>query len=95
LFPPAIDLSIVPNFRWEEKIHGGTKTFFILFEDVDGEIILFHNTFVLRQRYAEDQHNVTITVPMFEPAPPNIYISVVSVACRDETAHLVQAPHST
>ncbi|KAG8216298.1 putative RNA helicase [Butyriboletus roseoflavus] len=73
-----IDLSIVPDFRWEEKIHGGAETFFILVEDVDGEIILFHDTFVLRQRYAEDEHNVTITVPMFEPVPPNYYISVVS-----------------
>lgn len=25
-----IGLSIVPDFRWEEKIHGGAKTFFIL-----------------------------------------------------------------
>ncbi|KAF8555606.1 Sec63-domain-containing protein [Imleria badia] len=73
-----IDLSIVPDFRWEEKIHGSAETFFILVEDVDGEIILFHDTFVLRQRYAEAEHNVTITVPMFEPVPPNYYISVVS-----------------
>ncbi len=47
-------------------------------EDVDGEIILFHDSFVLRQRYAEDEHNVTLTVPMFEPVPPNYYVSVVS-----------------
>ena len=49
----CIDLPIVPNFRWEEKIHGGAETFFILVEDVDSEIILFHDTFVLRQWYAE------------------------------------------
>ncbi|KAG9310011.1 putative RNA helicase [Chiua virens] len=73
-----IDLSIVPDFRWEEKIHGNAESFFILVEDVDGEIILFHDLFILRQRYAEDEHNVTITVPMFEPVPPNYYISVVS-----------------
>ncbi|KAF8212106.1 Sec63-domain-containing protein [Mycena galopus ATCC 62051] len=57
-----IDLSI---------IHGGAETFLIMVEDVDGEIILFHDSFVLRQRYAEDEHNVTLTVPMFEPVPPN------------------------
>ncbi|KAF9474450.1 Sec63-domain-containing protein [Pholiota conissans] len=73
-----IDLSIVPDFRWDEKIHGGAETFLILVEDVDGEVILFHDTFVLRQRYAEDEHNVTLTVPMFEPVPPNYYISVIS-----------------
>jgi pre-mRNA-splicing helicase BRR2 len=47
-------------------------------EDVDGEINLFHDSFVLRQQYAEDEHNVTLAVPMFEPVPPNYYISLVS-----------------
>ena len=73
-----IDLSIQPDFRWDEKIHGGAETFWILVEDVDGEVILFHDTFILRQRYAEQEHNITLTVPMFEPVPPNYYISVVS-----------------
>jgi hypothetical protein len=73
-----VDLSIVPDFRWDEKIHGSAETFLIMVEDVDGEIILFSDSFVLRQRYAEDEHNVTITVPMFEPVPPNYYISVIS-----------------
>ncbi|KIP11835.1 hypothetical protein PHLGIDRAFT_124513 [Phlebiopsis gigantea 11061_1 CR5-6] len=73
-----IDLTITPDFRWDEKIHGGAESFWILVEDVDGEIILFHDQFILRQRYAEDEHSVTLTVPMFEPVPPNYYISVVS-----------------
>ncbi|KAF9267488.1 Sec63-domain-containing protein [Marasmius fiardii PR-910] len=73
-----IELTIVPDFRWDEKIHGGAETFWILVEDVDGEIILFHDSFILLQRYAEDEHNVSFTVPMFEPVPPNYYISVVS-----------------
>lgn len=73
-----IDLSIVPDFRWDEKIHGSAETFIILVEDVDGEVVLFTDTFILRQRYAEDEHNMTITVPMFEPAPSNYYISVIS-----------------
>ncbi|KIM35850.1 hypothetical protein M413DRAFT_449581 [Hebeloma cylindrosporum] len=73
-----IDLSIVPDFRWDEKIHGTAENFLILVEDVDSEVILFHDNFVLRQRYAEDEHNVTLTVPMFEPVPPNYYISVIS-----------------
>ena len=47
-------------------------------KDVDSEVMLFHDNFVLRQRYAEDEHNVTLTVPMFEPVPPNYYISVIS-----------------
>ncbi|KAI0285214.1 P-loop containing nucleoside triphosphate hydrolase protein, partial [Russula brevipes] len=73
-----IDLSIVPDFRWDEKIHGTAETFVIIVEDVDGEMIHFSDSFVLRQRYAEDEHNVTITIPMSELVPPNYYISVVA-----------------
>jgi len=71
-------LSIIPDFRWDEKIHGTAETFVITVEDVDGEMILFSDSFVLRQRYAEDEHNVTITAPMFEPVPPNYYINVIA-----------------
>jgi len=73
-----IDLTITPDFQWDADVHGGAEQFHILVEDVDGEVILFHDTFVLRQRYAQDEHSVTLTVPMFEPVPPNYYISLVS-----------------
>ncbi|KDQ16775.1 hypothetical protein BOTBODRAFT_106485 [Botryobasidium botryosum FD-172 SS1] len=73
-----IDLTITPDFLWDEKVHGQSQIFWVMVEDVDGEIILFHDQFVLRKRYAEDEHNVTLTVPMFEPVPPNYYISVIS-----------------
>ncbi|KAH9930429.1 Sec63-domain-containing protein [Epithele typhae] len=73
-----IDLTITPDFRWDEKVHGTSESFWIIVEDVDGEIVLFHDKFILRQRYAEDEHYVTLTVPMFEPVPPNYYISIIS-----------------
>ncbi|KAK2464636.1 hypothetical protein APHAL10511_003329 [Amanita phalloides] len=76
-----IDLSISPDFVWDEKIHGSAETFIIMVEDVDGESILFHDTFILRQRYAQltdPEHSVTLTVPMYEPVPPNYFISVIS-----------------
>ncbi|KXN92593.1 Pre-mRNA-splicing factor brr2, partial [Leucoagaricus sp. SymC.cos] len=73
-----VDLSIIPDFHRDEKIHGGAETFIILVEDVDSGVILFHDNFILRQCYAEDEHNVTPTVPMFEPVPPNYYISIIS-----------------
>ncbi|KAI5476145.1 pre-mRNA-splicing helicase BRR2 [Pseudohyphozyma bogoriensis] len=73
-----VDLTITPDFQWDEKVHGGAEAFWILVEDVDGEIILFHDQFLLRQRYAEQDHYVTFTVPMLDPLPPNYFISVVS-----------------
>ena len=41
---------MIPDFRWDEKIHGTEETLAIMVEDVDGEIILFSDSFVLRQR---------------------------------------------
>jgi pre-mRNA-splicing helicase BRR2 len=73
-----IDLTITPDFVWEEKYHGNSETFWIIAEDVDGEVILFHDQFLLRQRYARDDHFVTFTVPMQDPPPPNYFISIVS-----------------
>lgn len=73
-----IDLSITPDFRWDSKIHNSSESFIITVEDVDGEIILFSDTFVLLERYAGDEHNVTLTVPMTEPTPPNYFVSVRS-----------------
>ena len=72
------DLSITPDLQWDEKFHGNVQNFWILVEDVDGEIILFHNQFILRQKYAEDEHTVTFTVPMTDPVPPNYFVSIVS-----------------
>ena len=89
-----IDLSIVPDFCWAEKFHGTTETFVIIVEDVDGEIILFHDSFVLRQRYAEDEHNMTPTVPMFEPVTQLLHFHhLQSLVSRDVSANLVQASH--
>jgi pre-mRNA-splicing helicase BRR2 len=74
----SMELSITPDFRWDDNIHGAAESFWIIVEDVDGEVILFHDQWVLRRRYAEDEHIVNLTVPMFEPVPPNYYISVIS-----------------
>ncbi|KAM0788324.1 hypothetical protein ACM66B_001467 [Microbotryomycetes sp. NB124-2] len=73
-----IELTITPDFQWDDKVHSGAEAFWILVEDVDGEIILFHDQFLLRQKYAEQDHFVTFTVPMLDPLPPNYFISVVA-----------------
>lgn len=73
-----VELTITPDFQWDEKVHGVAEAFWIMVEDVDGEHILYHDYFVLRQRYAEEDHLVTFTVPLYEPLPPNYFITVVS-----------------
>lgn len=76
-----VELTITPNFEWDDEVHGLAESFWILVEDCDGEEILFHDTFLLRKDYAESESNdhiVDFTVPIIEPMPPNYFISVVS-----------------
>ena len=73
-----VNVTITPDFVWDREIHGATQAFWIIVEDVDGEQILYHDTFLLRERFKTDEHFVTITVPISEPVPPNYYISVIS-----------------
>ena len=48
-----VELTITPDFQWDEKIHGHSEAFWIFVEDVDGEIILHHEYFLLK-RFAPD-----------------------------------------
>lgn len=40
--PTQVDLTITPDFLWDEKVHGGVEPFWILVEDSDGEFLLHH-----------------------------------------------------
>lgn len=73
-----VHLTITPDFEWDDRVHGGAQSFWLWVEDVDGETILFYDQFVLLRRYATDEHQISFTVPLTEPLPPNYYISLVS-----------------
>ncbi|XP_046850049.1 U5 small nuclear ribonucleoprotein 200 kDa helicase-like [Xenia sp. Carnegie-2017] len=74
----SVELTITPDFQWDEKIHGTSEAFWILVEDVDSEIIMHHEYFLLKSKYANDEHVIKLFVPVFEPLPPQYFIRVVS-----------------
>ena len=63
---------------WPIQVHGSSEAFWILVEDVDSEVILHHEYFLLKAKYAQDEHLVTFFVPVFEPLPPQYFIRVAS-----------------
>ncbi|CAO1443370.1 unnamed protein product [Diamesa tonsa] len=73
-----VELTITPDFLWDEKVHGQSEAFWILVEDVDSEVILHHEYFLLKAKYAQDEHLVKFFVPVFEPLPPQYFLRVVS-----------------
>jgi len=76
-----VELTITPNFEWDDEVHGTAESFWIIAEDCDGEDILFHDQFILRKDFAQaemNEHIVEFTVPITEPMPPNYFVTVVS-----------------
>ncbi|KAJ9088373.1 Pre-mRNA-splicing helicase BRR2 [Entomophthora muscae] len=73
-----IELTISPDFVWDTRFHGSAEVFWVLVEDADGDNILYHESFVLKQRYIKEEHYLAFTVPLHEPTPPNYFVSVVS-----------------
>lgn len=76
-----VELTITPNFTWDDQLHGTAEGFWIIVEDCDGEEILFHDSFSLRKEFATsemNEHLVDFTVPITEPKPPNYFITLVS-----------------
>ncbi|CAI5441703.1 unnamed protein product [Caenorhabditis angaria] len=73
-----IELTITPDFQWDEKVHGNAEGFWIFIEDTDGEKILHHEFFLLKQKFSTDEHVVKMIVPMFDPMPPLYYVRLVS-----------------
>ncbi|XP_071957394.1 U5 small nuclear ribonucleoprotein 200 kDa helicase-like [Antedon mediterranea] len=73
-----VELTITPDFQWDDKVHGNSEAFWIFVEDVDSEIILHHEYFLLKSKFARDEHIIKFFVPVFEPLPPQYFIRVVS-----------------
>lgn len=74
----GFELTITPDFQWDDKLHGYVEPFWVIVEDNDGEYILHHEYFILKKQYVEEDHTLSFTVPIYEPLPPQYFIRVVS-----------------
>ncbi|CAB4316070.1 unnamed protein product [Prunus armeniaca] len=73
-----VELTITPDFQWEDKVHGYVEPFWVIVEDNDGEYVLHHEYFLLKKQYIDEDHTLNFTVPIYEPLPPQYFIRVVS-----------------
>jgi len=69
---------LYPGLNYYRRRHEALRRFFgILVEDVDSEIILHNEYFLLKSKYSADEHVVvSFFVPVFEPLPPQYFIKV-------------------
>jgi pre-mRNA-splicing helicase BRR2 len=59
-------------------VHGVVEPFWLIVEDADGEVVLFHQYWLLRKSLAEEEHNLSFTVPVSEPLPPQYFVRMMS-----------------
>jgi len=95
-----LELTIRPDFVWDQNLHGASEAFWILVEDCDGEQILYHDTFILRKDYADgdmNEHLIELTVPIDEPAAELLHYRPFRSmdGIRDEARGLLPEAHST
>lgn len=54
-------------YEREWQVHGTAEPFYVIVEDVDQEHILHYELFILKAKFAEDDHSLSFTVPIFDP----------------------------
>ncbi|GJN18769.1 hypothetical protein PR202_gb05967 [Eleusine coracana subsp. coracana] len=63
----SFELTITPDFQWDDKVHGYVEPFWVIVEDNDGEYILHHEYFMLKKQYVDEDHTLSFMVPIYEP----------------------------
>ena len=48
--------------------------YFVVFFFCAQEHILHAELFLLKQKYAEDDHSLTFTIPIYDPLPPQYFV---------------------
>jgi pre-mRNA-splicing helicase BRR2 len=67
-----VDLCIQPDFKYDVKVHDASLLFHVLVEDVDGSVILHHEPFVITAARAEQEHTLSLSIPLADPLPPQV-----------------------
>lgn len=73
-----IRLHITPDFRWNDKHHGTSESYWIWVEDSETSEIYHHEFFILSRRKLYDDHELNFTIPLSDPLPSQIYVRAVS-----------------
>jgi len=73
-----IKLFITPDFRWNDRHHGKSESYWIWVENSETSEIYHHEFFILSRRKLYDDHELNFTIPLSDPLPSQIYVRAVS-----------------
>ena len=65
-----VELTLLPDFRYDRSFHGGGESFWIVVEDADFEYLLHVERFFLKGSLSGIEHFLHFTLPLNSPLPP-------------------------
>lgn len=72
-------LTLIPDFKWRESVHGNSLRWFIWVEDSENERIYHSEIFNLTKAlWREGKQEITFPVPVKEPLPAQYYVKAIS-----------------
>ncbi|KAF2425247.1 Sec63-domain-containing protein [Tothia fuscella] len=73
-----IKLYLTPEFKWNERHHGTSESYWIWVENSETSEVYHHEFFILNKRKLYDEHELSFTIPLSDPLPSQIYVRAVS-----------------
>ncbi|KAL1303367.1 hypothetical protein AAFC00_006764 [Neodothiora populina] len=73
-----VRLYITPDFRWNDRHHGTSESYWIWVENSETSEIYHHEYFILSRKKLYDEHELSFTIPLTDPLPSQIYVRAVS-----------------
>ncbi|GBG33653.1 Activating signal cointegrator 1 complex subunit 3-like [Hondaea fermentalgiana] len=73
----SIELTLTPDFNFDENLYGEVLLFYVIVEDCDAETILHHEVALVGKRNAGQELSTSFMVPLSDPMPPQYFCRVV------------------
>ena len=73
-----IHLYLSADFRWNDRHHGTSESYWIWVENSETSEIYHHEFFILTRDRLYDDHELDFTIPLSDPLPTQIYVRAVS-----------------
>jgi antiviral helicase SLH1 len=73
-----VRLYLTPDFRWNDRHHGMSESYWIWVENSETSEIYHHEYFILSRKKLYDNHELNFTIPLSDPIPAQIYVRAVS-----------------
>ncbi|KAL1916259.1 uncharacterized protein VTP21DRAFT_5876 [Calcarisporiella thermophila] len=73
-----VQLNVVPDFVWNDRIHGSADPWWIWVEDAENTEIYYSEYLVLNKKHLGETQKLSFTIPVTEPLPPQIFVRATS-----------------